>query len=262
MKALFIPLLFFWFCSTAQSVLTMDGTACNMHGSARVGSDVYYLNELKNRYIFPQNSDFDKSITFQGLMQSADPNQFSPTKAARLQGYVYNVKAGGVESCNCKAKNLLYRDTHIELTPDETKTDPQYRVIVEVTPRLRALMAQKGIDWSTAGLRNTLKGHYVTITGWLLYDAEHESGAFANDPNNAIGAQNWRASCWEIHPITAIEPASGGTTISINPTHNKKKPAAPTQEQEPQGNPNFKYFLIGLVVVIVLLLFLLTQYRK
>src|SRR6476620_6969158 len=200
MKAFIIPFLFFSLYSAAQAVMRIDGIPCDVHGSAKLGSEVYYLNQLKNRYTFPQGSDFDNNITFQGLMQSGDPNQFSPNKAVRLQGYVVDVKMGGIESCNCKTKDPTFRDTHIELTPDATKTDPQYRIIVEVTPRLRALMAQRGADWSTESLRRNFKGRYVMITGWLLYDVEHESGAAANDPSNAIGAQNWRATCWEVHP--------------------------------------------------------------
>ena len=33
---------------------------------------------------------------------------------------------------------------------------PEYRLIVEETPRIRALMAAKGIDWSTEALKSDL----------------------------------------------------------------------------------------------------------
>ena len=255
MKLLFLPFLFFWFCGAAQAVINIDGTPCDLHGAAAVNSEVYYLNSLKNRYRFPQASNIDAGVTFQTLMESSDPNQFSTDKAVRLQGFVLNVKMGGVESCNCKTKDPAYRDTHIELTPDETKTDPQYRIIVEVTPRLRAIMAKRGVDWSTEGLRRTLKGHYVAITGWLLYDAEHESGAAANDPSNTIGAENWRATCWEVHPITAIEPATSGSAIT-----NHKNKTAPTLA--PQGNFNYKTLWIGLAIVLLLLLVFSRRSRR
>lgn len=63
-------------------------------------------------------------------------------------------------------------------------------------------MAAKGIDWSTETLRATLKGHKVKVCGWLLYDEEHKSQSFATNPS---GDKNWRASCWEIHPVTDIK---------------------------------------------------------
>ena len=85
-----------------------------------------------------------------------------------------------------------------------TKTiDPQYRIIVEVTPRME-IMATKGMNWSTSELHGLIKGLKVEITGWLFYDAEHEDASFANDPEDQIGRSNWRGSCWEIHPVTSI----------------------------------------------------------
>ncbi len=44
----------------------------------------------------------------------------------------------------------------------------------------------------------------VTVEGWLFYDKSHEAQAFSTNPDNASG-RNWRASCWEIHPITKID---------------------------------------------------------
>ena len=122
------------------------------------------------------------------------------------------------------------------------------------------MMAAKGEDWSTDGLRQQLKGHYVTLTGWLLYHAEHESGASANDPTDAIGAQNWRATCWEIHPITAIDLQGPG---AVKP---KKHPTtkAPTQsqpEQDTQGTSGNRFFIIALVLIILLLAVLYARSR-
>jgi len=262
MKALFIPLLFLSVFSTAQAVLSIDGAACNTHGSAKAGSNTYYLNAYKNRYTFPQATDFDKHITLKALLQSADPNRFSPDKAVRLQGFVFNVKMGGVESCNCKTKNPAFRDTHIELTPDETKTAPEYRLIAEVTPRLRALMARKGVDWSTEGLRKTLKGRKVVITGWLLYDAEHEGEAFANDPQDAIGGENWRATCWEIHPVTNIEFLSAASRMETDTANSSAPTGNVPPGQQPEERPGYPFLTVLLVLAVVLLVILYIRRRK
>jgi len=141
-------------------------------------------------------------ITLNQLISSDNEDQFSIDKAVILTGYVFNVKMGGVETCNCKTKDEFFRDTHIELTPDDEHTGPEYRIIVEVTPRIRAIMAAKNIDWSTETLKFELKGHKIKVAGWLFYDEEHKSQSSATNPT---GERNWRASCWEIHPITYIK---------------------------------------------------------
>ena len=82
---------------------------------------------------------------------------------------------------------------------DGSKTQ---RVIVEVTPRWRAIMTEQGADWSTRALRDRLLGRWIKVTGWMLFDAEHQN----ESENTAPGRErNWRATAWEVHPITSIE---------------------------------------------------------
>lgn len=200
---LFTALLLTLACA-AQQVVQMDVGPCGIHGKATKSSPVYALNALKNRYKVPADSDYDSTITLDRLLNSADPNAFSTDSAVMIQGYVYNVKVGGIESCNCKTKSVVFRDTHIELTPSADDTDAAHKVIVEVSPRLRAMMKRKGENWSTAALKKALIGHTVKVGGWLLYDAEHETEAFANDPQDQVGRKNWRGTCWEVHPITSL----------------------------------------------------------
>jgi hypothetical protein len=75
------------------------------------------------------------------------------------------------------------------------------RLIIEVTPRVRAMAAAKGQDWSTEALLG-LKGHRVRITGWLLFDFEHVDESENTAPRKR---ENWRATSWEIHPVTDIK---------------------------------------------------------
>jgi hypothetical protein len=76
------------------------------------------------------------------------------------------------------------------------------RVVVEVTPRLREKIKADGVDWSTKALRSKLLGRWVTFTGWLLFDEEHASQAENTNPGRP---RNWRATAWEIHPVTQID---------------------------------------------------------
>jgi hypothetical protein len=162
------------------------------------------FNILKNRQSAPAASDIDRTVSLAAMLRPGDDrNRWDDHKAGQLVGYVADVKMGGVETVNCHARSIHGRDTHIDLTLsaaaayDETK-----HVIVEVTPRWRTAMAAKGIDWETDTLREKPLGRCVKVTGWLLFDAEHRRES-ANTAD--AGAKAWRATAWEVHPITAID---------------------------------------------------------
>lgn len=175
---------------------------CGLEGDAK-RYDVRMLNKLKNRYNFPDSTTIDHSITLEAILAPGDDrNRFSMDKAVEITGYVYDVKVGGDESCNCHAREVSERDTHIELVLTPDATEETQRVIVEITPRMRELMSQKGIDWSTDNLKRTITGHQVKVTGWLLFDEEHSKQAKNTAPDNSA---DWRATCWEVHPVTKIE---------------------------------------------------------
>ncbi len=175
---------------------------CRMEGDAKSVS-VQHLNLLKNRYHAPAPGDFDRAVTLQAmLVPGYDENRWKDTKAAEIIGYVHDVKVGGVESCNCHAKDPLYRDTHIELVLDPMNAGGSKRLIVEVTPRWRHIMQEKGVDWTTRGLRKALLGRWVKVQGWLFFDSEHKNESENTNPGRE---RNWRATAWEIHPVTSIE---------------------------------------------------------
>jgi len=71
-----------------------------------------------------------------------------------------------------------------------------------VTPRIRAIMKQKGENWSTSALRDKLLGRWVRMDGWLFFDEEHDNTSENTAPQRP---NNWRATAWEIHPLTAFE---------------------------------------------------------
>src|SRR5512135_1610700 len=176
---------------------------CGMEGDAKDGL-AKELNLLKNRYAVPAAKDLDGNVTLQKMLKSGpDANRFDSSKAATIQGYVFDVMPGGLESANCHAKNPRYRDTHIEIVSAPGDSAKIRRVIVEVTPRIREMMKGKGIDWSTATLKKTIRHKNVRITGWLFFDREHVNESENTAPG---GAKNWRATAWELHPVTDIQP--------------------------------------------------------
>jgi hypothetical protein len=176
---------------------------CDPETGDAVRPDVQALNRLKNRATAPNQSQIDRSASLEAMTTPGDDRRrWDTNRGAPIEGYVADVKMGGIESTNCRARSAHDRDTHIDLTltakdaGDETK-----HVIVEVTPRWRATMAAKGVDWETDTLRQTILGRCVRVTGWLLFDAEH---ARESANTAAAGREVWRATAWEVHPVTSL----------------------------------------------------------
>ena len=175
---------------------------CGMEGDA-VASAVQASDRLKNRYTAPQPAEVDSQVSLAALLRPGDDRtRWDERRGAVIVGYVHDVKPGGIETVNCKARDPQFRDTHIELVLDPMTADGSQRVIVEVTPRWRALMAARGMDWSTRTLRRQYLGRWVRVTGWLLFDAEHANASQNTAPEHPA---NWRATAWEVHPITSVE---------------------------------------------------------
>lgn len=206
-SALFIALVAcllppIWAQKKPKSAQGESSLYCPPEGNAKV-SRVRDLNTYKNRTQLPGPKDFDHGVTLKAMLQGGDDTRrWSVQKAASVSGYVRDVKPGGVETTNCKCKDKALRDTHIELVLDPLNNDKNKCVVVEVTPRIRSMMAQKGIDWSTPMLRSRFLGRWVSVEGWLLFDFEHSNMAENTHPGNP---KNWRGTAWEIHPVTDIK---------------------------------------------------------
>ena len=158
------------------------------------------LNKLKNRTLPPQEPDYDDRVTLAALLQPGDDSaRWSETAAARVEGYVISVRDGSVESANCYS--LFRRDTHIEVALGRDAS-PQERVELEVTPRIREWARRQGRDWSTAALNKDLVGRWCRFEGWLLFDTGHDEESENTRPGRS---KKWRATAWELHPVTAIE---------------------------------------------------------
>lgn len=188
----------------APATLSAQDTyhGCGMAGDAR-SPTVQVLNRLKNRYTAPDSADVDSQATLAALVRPGDDRtRWDEHRGATIVGYVHDVKPGGIETVNCRARDVPDRDTHIELVLDPMNGGGARRVIVEVTPRWRALMAARGVDWSTPALRRQYLGRWVRVRGWLMFDAEHANASENTAPGRP---RNWRATAWEVHPITAID---------------------------------------------------------
>lgn len=198
----------------------IENGACSLAGGRSDGSpirpDEAAANNLKNRIEVPEAGDIDSTVSiddFLGADAKSDSKVLDSKKAATVTGYVDKIVTGGSETCNCQTSDSQYFDTHIYLSADDpTKRPPPpkgtsptgHDMIVEITPRMRQIVKPGQDVWSTENLQKKFpRGTKVTVTGWQFYDREHEAQSF----NLHAKPSNWRYSCWELHPVTAIDPA-------------------------------------------------------
>jgi hypothetical protein len=157
------------------------------------------LHRLKNRTAPPQETDFDTQVTLQALLQPGnDSSRWLVQRAARVEGYVIDVAYARPEATNCYLP--CRRDIHIVIA-DKKAAPPNEQIVVEVTPNSRQRATSQGRDWSEKTLRAQLLGHRCAFEGWLYFDEGHDDQSENTSPNNPT---NWRATAWEIHPVTRI----------------------------------------------------------
>ena len=176
-------------------------------------------------------------------------------------GYLYAVKpetGGSGETSNCKlSQNESDVDFHIFIGfdssvaaqilthPDGAKlSDKGKSIVVEMTPHYRAAFQP---NWTSDALRSA-RGRRVKVIGQLMVDNDHNS---TKDNCGLAGAGStcWRATIWELHPVTRfevcmaagndcdlnssdwveLEKLSSGVTTGTPATQppKKKKPASP-----------------------------------
>lgn len=202
---------------------------CGAEGSAK-RSDVRALNRKKNREGFPTDAQINTAITFNTLLMAGEnPRTFQEGDAAEIIAYCADVKIGSVESVNCGAKDHWHRDTHIELTLDPMDAQNATKLlVVEVTPRFRQAMKERGIDWSNQALRDRFLGRWVNVRGWVFYDDLH-----ADESAGSGNSKIWRGSPWEIHPVTDISVTTRPANVSVQTPTTRED--SPKQESSPSS---------------------------
>ena len=157
------------------------------------------LHRLKNRTALPQAADFDARVMLDSLLQTGDDtNRWSTDRAARVRGFVIDVAYARPEATNCFSP--CRRDIHILIAKQKSATKNE-QIVLEVTPNLREWAAEHGFDWSAETLKTQLVNHWCEFEGWLYFDIDHDE----ESENEAPGeSENWRATAWEIHPVTKI----------------------------------------------------------
>ena len=174
------------------------------------------LNVQKNRGTAVTSP---QKITVQAIRDPANNKKFTPSKQVWVTGYVAGVDPGGLqETCNCKRTDL--RDVHINIVADPSEAGDQSKyVVVEFTPRWEKKFGfnDSNYDAMRQAVEDKIKGKWVKFSGWMMYDFVHEDASQSTSPGNPVcpndGQQhtgcNWRATPWEVHPVTAYTVVSG-----------------------------------------------------
>ncbi len=226
-------------------------TGCNTTGSYDA-----YLNELKNQVSFAntqvQNTFTDLNQLVQlenkipdGLKKNNHADLAQPLsdmgegKIYRMMGYLYGVKSEGKESSNCQldpGDNNENVDFHIYIgfdsavagrllagtsTAEDKKLLGTTSAIVEMTPHYRGRFEP---DWSLDAVKNQI-GKQVLVTGQLMVDNEHYVSS--QDCGRKDHTDNcWRATVWELHPVTDFKVCESGTCTATATTGWVDLPAA------------------------------------
>lgn len=186
---------------------------------------------LKNRTDFPstpegvldQSAFLEKEKNIPSGLSSDNHKDFldalsslGETHIFQTIGYLYEIKPEKGESSNCELLTPDAVDYHMYIGynaaraaqlvkgPAAKLSDEAQSVIVEMTPQVRERFHP---EWQYATLKK-FTGKQVRITGQLLADNEH----YVQGEDCALGqdATCFRATIWELHPVTQFEVCTSG----------------------------------------------------
>jgi hypothetical protein len=187
----------------------------------------------------PVNADFFASLesgipdtltSTNHAQHSVELAQMGEGQIVTLVGTLYYTIHGGSETCNCQLSgddSLI--DFHIGvgfadfplsadvlshlrsgseyskiLSPQDQHLLDQPAVVVEMTPYYRE---QFRPNWTLPKVQNVI-GRQVKVTGQLMIDNVHHKPADDCGLADADLSSCWRASVWEVHPVTSFQVCS------------------------------------------------------
>jgi hypothetical protein len=165
-------------------------------------------------------------------------------------GYLVLAYAGPPESTNCG--NADFHDWHLELFEKRLDHAPKIGdptpIICEITPRTQNAIFRENVRMQAlAGFIRapdfTIEptGHAarkVRVTGYLLWDDEHNGSADVGRTIRSVGANKyhhpWRSTSWEIHPVIKIEALDAAP---VSPAAALPSPTAIYSSTPPPASP-------------------------
>lgn len=191
-------------CVNAQCESGTEYRGCQACGTAR-SVRARRDNLLKNR---DEKAENVKVLSISDIRDPTQNGSFFPDMAVEITGYVAGVVSGSVkESANCGRQDLRNLRILLVASPREAGNATKY-VILEITPRW-----EKNLGWDDSNFKLLLEnakklfeGKWVTFRGWMFYNLSFVDEAQSTNPG--IGAV-WRATPWEVHPVTSYNVLPG-----------------------------------------------------
>lgn len=183
---------------SAQAQTSFDGCA---PGGKRKNGNVpareAAMNRMKNRDGI--TGSIDHSITIDTLMKAREETDIDEERPIQITGFVADVIDGTPnETCNCARSDIA--DIHIDVVAKKADRNKKVKyVIVEISPRFQEKLG----DMKT--VKKAITGKWVQFTGWPTYDYKHRS----NSRNIKAKGNIWRATAWEVHPVTSFKVVAG-----------------------------------------------------
>ncbi|NOT08883.1 MAG: SH3 domain-containing protein [Gemmatimonadales bacterium] len=152
-------------------------------------------------------------LTVEGYFEIVKPQDASPPSAGRRVG----------ESPNCHSWTELDTDWHIALVADPSETEDR-GIVVEPTPRTKRnnsgwnpdSVARLAVRRRPSSPRDEANAARVRVTGFLMLDPVHPDHIAGKCTVNCAGKRFFRATLWEIHPVTRIEVLLNGQWVNLN----------------------------------------------
>jgi hypothetical protein len=138
-----------------------------------------------------------------------------------LTGWLVMAYHGVPETTNCGSDHFL--DWHLEIFAQPADHPPRVGdptpIQCEITPRTEGLLYREGARIQKLAAfvrlpdktvqRTGEKAHTVRVTGYLLWDDEHNGRADIGSTVQWFSSNGyhhpWRSTAWEIHPVMKIE---------------------------------------------------------
>jgi hypothetical protein len=166
-----------------------------------------------------------------------------------MTGYLGLAYCGPPETTNCGSGD--FHDWHLEVFENPPEHPPQpgdpTPIICEITPRTQNAIYRDGIRihelaafFRRADLAYEPTGHKaqkIRVTGYLMWDDEHNGAADVGTAIRSIGANKyhnpWRSIAWEIHPVFKIERADGAAAAVSTPVSEPTASPSPAPPVSP-----------------------------
>ena len=217
-----------WNCSSKD-----DGSAQSQEARERnrvknrwlVNLSGFAVESLDTASFLTKAREYDSRIQgkHRGDLTAAQREELdaSENQVVSLTGWLVLAYPGPPETTNCGDET--FHDWHLEIFEKPSDHAPQVGdptpIICEVTPRTERIIYREGVRiQSLAGFFRLPDASYratghsaqkVRLTGYLLWDNEHNSSAEVGSTIQRFGRnglhQPWRSTGWEIHPVMKIE---------------------------------------------------------